>query len=293
MTKLSKTKLQKRPVKVAFEPADPRLVAYLYADLGFDQRTIARINGASIGSVEREVKHGKLVRYHPRHGEWSESLIRDLASRLGISLPSLGGVKPGEVWTKLRVALHKELPKALARDPKNRQELVRFFSALVYRQDAAKARLTRSRLAVLHGDLAMQPHEVARILDATPSAVRAALAREKIRYGVRVHSHLTPDRLEDLSHALGSANWCVDVLGSEGYLQRARMWPAVRARVGKGLLECVRHHHLDLSVLDRLIASIPGDAVTVPGGVRAKIQPKKAIPARPLTVVRSPKKKAA
>ncbi len=239
------------------ELPDSRHVAFLYGDLGLDQRRIAQTLKVSIGSVERSVKQNQLVRHCPPNGEWSEGLVRELAGRLHVTLPDLNGRNPEDVWTRLRVALRGEVPKALARDGKAGFVLDSFLDDLPYLVRASAARLTPARLQFLHGDLGMNAQEIALLFDASWSAVRAALDREKVHRNEMVHHDLDEDLLTQLARSLGRSEWVIHRGGSDGYIRMDRHWSAIRRGVSAGLHRLKTEGRLDLAVLDQFIAAIP------------------------------------
>ncbi len=236
---------------------DPARVAFLYSDLGLDQRTIARLLKSSIGAVERVVKARALVRHQPLHGAWSEALVREFATWLGLTLPALAQVDPEDVWTKLRVALRNAIVKKLERDPNAVFLLDRFLRDLPHRQRAAEERLTRERLGFLHGDLGMQAPEIARLLEASWSAVRTVLDREKLHRNDSAQQGLNEELLTTLARTLGCEEWPIERASSDGYFRDDRQWSAVRGGTARGLLRLAAEHRLDLAVLDRFIAMIP------------------------------------
>lgn len=251
----------KKPTKKA--PAirvaapDPARVAFLYGDLGIDQRTIAQLLKTSIGAVERSVKAHALVRHQPPHGPWSEGLVREFATWLGLALPDLDGVAPEDVWTKNRVALRTELTKRLTRDTNLWFRLDGFLTDLPHRLRAAQERLTRERLQFLHGELGMTAPEIARLLDASWSAVRRALDREKLHRNDSAHQGLNEELLTTLARALGCEEWPIGRRSSDGYFREDRQWSAICGGTAKGLLRLAAERRLDLAVLDWFIAAIP------------------------------------
>lgn len=252
----SKKPAPKAPMMRRSEP-DPARVAFLYSDLGLDQRTIARLLKSSIGAVERVVKARALVRHQPLHGAWSEALVREFATWLGLTLPALAQVDPEDVWTKLRVALRNAIVKKLERDPNAVFLLDRFLRDLPHRQRAAEERLTRERLGFLHGDLGMQAPEIARLLEASWSAVRTVLDREKLHRNDSAQQGLNEELLTTLARTLGCEEWPIERASSDGYFRDDRQWSAVRGGTARGLLRLAAEHRLDLAVLDRFIAMIP------------------------------------
>lgn len=257
MKKPPSKKLLMKGYKMPVAEPDASRVAFLYGDLGLDQRTIARLLGTSIGAIERSVKAHALVRHQPSRGAWSETLVRDLALRLGLTLPDLNGVAPEDVWTKLRVALRAELPKRLTRDAKGWFLLDGFLADLPHRQRAAHDRITRTRLQFLHGDLGVQAPEIARLLDVSWSAVRAALDRAKVHRNEITHIGLNEELLTTLAHALGCDAWPIERTSADGYFRDDRQWPAVRQGTATGLLRLATERRLDLAALDEFIAAIP------------------------------------
>lgn len=250
-------KLAMKVLMMCVAEPDASRVAFLYGDLGLDQRTIARLLGTSIGAIERSVKARALVRHQPSHGAWSEALVVDLATRLGLTLPDVNGVAPEDVWAKLRVALRTELPKRLTRDVKVWFRLDGFLADLPHRQRAAHDRLTRTRLQFLHGDLGMQAPEIARLLDVSWSAVRAALDRAKVHRNEIVHMGLNEELLTTLAHALGCEAWPIERASSDGYFRDDRQWTAIRQGTATGLLRLAAERRIDFAALDGFIASIP------------------------------------
>ena len=255
--------MKKLPVKTPARPApkipphgpDARRIAFLYADLGLDQRTIARLLKTSIGAVERSVKARALVRHQPSYGPWSEALAREFAAWLGLTLPDVTTVDPEDVWTRLRVALRTEVPKKLLRDPKAWFRVDGFLADLPHRQKAADDRLARARLVFLHGDLGMNAPEIARVLDASWVAVRKALDREKLHRNERAHAELNEALLTTLARALGRDEWPILRVGD--YYRYDRNWSIVRRGTTEGLLRLASERRLDLAVLDQFIAAIP------------------------------------
>ncbi len=257
MKKLPSKKTARTTPPIRHATPDAARVAFLYGDLGVDQRTIARLLKTSIGAVERVVKARALARHQSPHGAWSEPLVRELASWLDLTLPALTQVDPEDVWTKLRVALRSALVRKLERDPSAAFLLDRFLIDLPHRQRAAHDRLTRERLQFLHGDLGMQAPEMARLLDVSWAAVRAALDREKLYRNEPYHPGLDEELLTTLARALGCEAWPIERVSSDGYFRDDRQWSAVRGGSVKGLLQLAAKRRLDLAVLDQFIAAIP------------------------------------
>ncbi len=255
---------------------DPARIAFLYGDLGVDQRTIARLLKTSIGAVERSVKAHALIRHKPSHGAWSEVIAHELATRLDLTLPDFDDAAPEDVWTKIRVALRTELTKRLTRDTTAWFRLDGFLADLPHRQRAAQERLTRERLQFLHGDLGMPAPEVARLLDASWSAVRATLDREKLHRNDSTHQGLNEELLTTLARALGCEAWPIARTSSDGYFREDRQWSAVRGGTAKGLLQLAAERRLDLAVLDWFIASIPKLVVERRARLMSKAPPKRA-----------------
>jgi len=251
-----KTSSKKKPMVRVAEP-DPIRVAFLYGDLGVDQREIARLLGTSIGAVERAVKANVLTRHQPPHGAWSEALVREFAALTAINLPALDHVDPEDVWTKLRVALRAELPKRISRDARALFRVDGFLAALPHRQRAALRRLTRERLEFLRGDLGMQTPEIARLLDVSWSAAHTAVAHLKVHRSEPYHQGLNEELLGTLARALGTDAWPIERMSSDGYLREDRQWSSVRGGTAKGLLRLAAERRLDLAVLDQFIADIP------------------------------------
>lgn len=266
------------PAAVAKKPKiwlDTRRVSFLYGHLAIDQRTVAELLRVPIAEVERHVREHNLVRGSAR--PYSRTIAQDLARIVGATLPDLKGAKNDEEWPKLRSFLRDAIVRELKGSSGTWFALDGFIADLPYRLAAAKARLTRSRLEFLAGDLAMPTRDIATLLSAAPSDVLAGLAAFKIVCGSSRHDELNSDSLRTLAHLLGVDEWDVDHAALSRW---DRIWPAWKKGTREGLLRLAKKGELDLSVLDAFIAGIPKLAEERRRALKRVVAKAKQTPAR-------------
>ena len=231
---------------------DSTQVSFLYGDLAVDQRTVAELLHVSISAVERHVRKDKIVRGRPR--AYSAAIASDLARVLGATLPDLSKLKTEDEWPALRTFLRSEVIRELKRTSITWIRLRSFLADLPYRLAAADARLTKSRLGFVCGDLAMSTREIATLFAAPPSIVLARVTGFGIHRGSTRNDKLSSDVLASVAHRFGLSEW---PLNYENLSRFDRFWPTWQKGVREGLLRLAAQGRLDLSVLDDFIAEIP------------------------------------
>ncbi len=184
-------------------------LAFLYGDLGLDQRRIAELLGTGKAAVARAVKELALKYRESAHGPHNREAyarFRQLVSPTSEELAD--DIPPQRLWFAIRVRLRQELSHALEQTlvvSIALKNLDKFLADLPHILKAAEARLTTARLKLLYGEFRFRAAEIAALLDVPLETTKRVLAQTGIIRG-EPYLGLLDDELA-LAHALGRAGW--------------------------------------------------------------------------------------
>lgn len=228
--------------------------AFLYGDLGLGAKLIADLLGTTKAHVQRVANERGLRQRSRVFGELTDGTFVEFvalysAESKATSFPKLPLGRPR--WGVMRAFIQRDIRKCLDHENTWTYRLEWYLSRLPYKLEAARARLTQSRLELLWGEFALSECQIAHLLDTTFGMAVKAIAESGLSKG-ESYLRLYRDNYQGLAQALGRDEW-EDRTGLRDSTERRYRNRFLAAR--DGFLKEAESLGFDWSAVDRFIAT--------------------------------------